>query len=273
MSEARTDVPLTAWIDGVALFAPGLAGWPAGRHVLSGGSFVAAPTEIPKLAVLPPAERRRVGTVVRLALATGLAACESASADPAELPSVFASSGGDGSNCHAICETLASRDRLISPIRFHNSVNNAASGYWGIATGAMAPSAIVSAFDGSFAAGLLEALVQLATPAETAGRLVLVAYDVPYPQPLQATRPMDDACGIGLVLHDREAAHSVARITLDTTTEAPTTMDDPRLEAVRTGNPIARGLPLLAALAAGGSRRVVLPIHEQLGLAVTLAGP
>ena len=80
MSEARTDVPLTAWIDGVALFAPGLAGWPAGRHVLSGGSFVAAPTEIPKLAVLPPAERRRVGTVVRLALATGLAACESASA-------------------------------------------------------------------------------------------------------------------------------------------------------------------------------------------------
>ena len=273
MSEARTDVPLTAWIDGVALFAPGLAGWPAGRHVLSGGSFVAAPTEIPKLAVLPPAERRRVGTVVRLALATGLAACESASADPAELPSVFASSGGDGSNCHAICEALASGDRLISPIRFHNSVNNAASGYWGIATGAMAPSAIVSAYDGSFAAGLLEALVQLATPAETAGRLLLVAYDVPYPQPLQSTRPMDDACGIGLVLHDRAGAHSIARITVDSTTEAPTTMDDPQLEGIRIGNPIARGLPLLAALAAGESRRVVLPIHEQLGLAVTLAGP
>ncbi|MCB1906686.1 MAG: beta-ketoacyl synthase chain length factor [Rhodocyclaceae bacterium] len=262
---------LTAWIDGVSVFAPGLTGWPAARAALAGAGFTATATEIPKLALLPPAERRRVGTIVRLALATGLAACESAAVDPAELPTVFASSGGDGSNCHAICETLASDDRLISPIRFHNSVNNAASGYWGIATGAMAPSAIVSAYDGSFAAGLLEAMVQLATPAETAGRILLVAYDVPYPQPLHAARPISDACGIGLVLHDRDCGRGGARITVECGDEPETRMADAALEAVRTGNPTARGLPLLAALAAGGQQRLVLPYHDRLGLSVALA--
>ncbi|MCB1914513.1 MAG: beta-ketoacyl synthase chain length factor [Rhodocyclaceae bacterium] len=260
------NTPLTAWIDGVSVYGPGLAGWDAARSALGGHGFSATATDIPRLSVLPPAERRRVGTVVRLALATGLAACDSAAADPAELPSVFASSGGDGSNCHAICETLASGDRLISPIRFHNSVNNAASGYWGIATGAMAPSAIVSAYDGSFAAGLLEAMIQLATPAETAGRILLVAYDVPYPPPLDAVRPMRDACGIGLVLHDRPGANAIARIQVETGNEAESQMADSALEAVRTGNPTARGLPLLAALATARARTLVLPWHEHLSL-------
>ena len=49
----------------------------------------------------------------------------------------------------------------VSPTRFHNSVHNAAAGYWTIGAGAMQPATAISAFDASFAQGLLEAMVQL----------------------------------------------------------------------------------------------------------------
>ncbi|MCB1888551.1 MAG: beta-ketoacyl synthase chain length factor [Rhodocyclaceae bacterium] len=261
---------LAAWVEGIALIGPGLPGWAAARPVLAGEArLVVAATEVPKLTVLPPAERRRVGPVVRLALATGLAACEAAGADPSTLPTVFCSAGGDGANCHAICETLASDDRLISPIRFHNSVNNAASGYWGIATGAMAPSAIVAAFDGSFAMGLLEALAQLASSLEAGERLLLISHDVPYPAPLNAARPMLDACGIGLVLARHRTDRAVARLVAHLTDNAaPGTLAEP-LESIRLGTPTGRALPLMRALAIGAGGDCVLEIHESLSLSVT----
>ena len=43
----------------------------------------------------------------------------------------------------------------ISPTQFHNSVHNAAAGYWHIAAGSAAPSLSVGGHDGAFAAGLL----------------------------------------------------------------------------------------------------------------------
>ena len=100
--------------------------------------------------------------MVKLALAAGLEATRQAGADPAQLPAIFTSSGGDGQNCHEICQALASAERQLSPTRFHNSVHNAAAGYWSIATGATPASNALCAYDASFAAGLLEALTQVA---------------------------------------------------------------------------------------------------------------
>ena len=91
---------------------------------------------------------------------------------------MFSSSAGDGNNCHEICQALASNDRQISPTRFHNSVHNAPSGYWSIASGAMATSSVVCAYDASFGAGLLEALAQVVADGT---RCVLVSYDTDYP--------------------------------------------------------------------------------------------
>src|SRR3546814_2131149 len=82
-----------------------------------------------------------------------------------------------------LCTTLASDARALSPTRFHNSVHNAAAGYWTIGTGCHAPSTAISSFDASFAQGLLEALVQLRTGAQA---VLLVAYDAPSAGPLAA---------------------------------------------------------------------------------------
>ncbi len=157
-----------------------------------------AETLLPAPETLPPTERRRTGRVVRLAFAIGLEATRHAEANPAQLPVVFASSGGDGDNCHEICQTLASADRSLSPTRFHNSVHNAPAGYWSIAAGTQVPSTTICAYDASFAAGLLETLAQIAVRKVATA---LFAYDLDYPPPLRAARSVPAPFGLALVLH------------------------------------------------------------------------
>ena len=75
-------------IDGIGLIGPGLAGWEASRAILAGAAYDAqAATVIAAPAMLPPAERRRVGVPVKLALAVGMEAALHAQRDPAALRS------------------------------------------------------------------------------------------------------------------------------------------------------------------------------------------
>lgn len=242
---------LTVFIDGVGLLGPGIADWAQGREQLAGRepgqwqkTVLAAPAQ------LPAAERRRAGPVIRVSQAVGHEAVAAAGLEARGLASVFSSSGGDGINCHAICLALASDDRLISPTRFHNSVHNAASGYWGIASGAMAASTALCAFDGSFAAGLLEAMTQAVVQAEP---VLLVAFDTDYPEPLHRCRPVPDTLGLALLLSPRRTAHSLGQCSLDPagylSAEPADRLDDAVLEGLRQSIPAARGLPLLAVLA------------------------
>src|SRR5882757_6921619 len=191
-------VKLAAHIEGIGLLGPGLDGWTGSVALLEGRSpYIRQPTVVPIPDGLPPAERRRIGLVVKLALGVGLEAISNAGVEPDALPAVFASSGGDGENCHEICQALSHDERMISPTRFHNSVHNAAAGYWSIATRSKAASNALCAFDWSFAAGLLEAVTQVAVDQT---RVLLVAYDSPYPQPLNAKRPIPGPFGVAFVL-------------------------------------------------------------------------
>lgn len=259
---------LAAYLDGIGLIGPGLDNWLAAQPILAG----AAPYESRALAVpapqsLPPAERRRTGPAIKVALAVGHEACANAQRDPRQLAAVFSSSGADNDNCDALCKVLASDDRHISPTRFHNSVHNAPAGYWGIACGAMTPATVLCAHDGSFGAGLLEALTQVTV--EGWGTL-LIAYDMPYPEPLHAKRPLPAAFGIALALMPERSAHSLARIELSLDDAAPDALAEPGLEALRRAIPAARGLPLLRAAARGQTGRVVLDYLAPLSLAVEI---
>ena len=259
-------MPLVARVEGVGLVGPGLAGWQASRPILAGtNAYAQAPTVIPVPEVLPAVERRRAGKSVKLALAAGLAAAADSGRAARDLAAVFASSTGDGENLHAICEALASDDRLISPTRFHNSVHNAPSGYWGIATGATQPADSLAAFDASFGAGLIEALGRLA--AEPSQSVVLIAYDAPYPEPLHATRPIPDGFAVALVL--ASGSGKGARIAVEARADAPTPLADPALESLRRSIPAARSLPLLALLASQKAGRAVIEYLDGRGLSVT----
>jgi hypothetical protein len=259
---------LSAYLDGIGLIGPGLDNWPAARPILAGTApYAARPLVVAAPQSLPPAERRRTGLAIKVALAVGEEAVAAGQLDAKQLAAVFSSSGADNDNCSAICDVLASDDRHISPTRFHNSVHNAPAGYWGIASGAMTPATVLCAHDGSFGAGLLEAMTQVAV--EGWGTL-LITYDMPYPEPLHAVRPLPSAFGIALALMPVRSPQSLVRLELELSDAAPATLAEPALEALRHSIPCARGLPLLHRVARGEGGEVVLDYLEPLHLRVAV---
>lgn len=261
------------YVEAVGILGPGFAGWEAARPILAGAApYVPAALVLPRFEVLPAAERRRVGLVVKLSISVGLQALDQAGRTGDAVPTVFTSSGGDGEVINEICAMLAGSDRLISPTRFHNSVHNAPSGYWGIATGSHAASTSLCAFDWSFAAGLVEAATQVNIDHDS---VLLIAYDLPYPEPLRGARPIRHSFASALLITRERTPRSVAACeTGSGGTGLPTRMRDDDLDQLRQDNPAARSLPLLAALAGGRDAGAIEVLIENtagntLGLSVT----
>lgn len=242
---------LCVGVRGIGLLGPGLADWTAGRQLLREPSaWVFQPTVLTAPGRLPPAERRRAGDIVKLSMAVADQACVQAGIDTQNLATVFTASSGDAANCHALCEALATPQRAISPTRFTNSVHNAVAGYWHIATTSRAPSTSLCAHDGSFGAGLLEAMAQCVSARRP---VLLVAGDVPYPEPLHGVRPLSAAFGVALLLDvgpPGDAPLSSMLALRSSEIDAPASdCGDAALDALRLGAPAARSLPLLRALA------------------------
>jgi hypothetical protein len=244
------------YLHAVGLAAPGLPDWTRGRAVLAGVQPW-APLEEPVYApqLLPPNERRRAPPGVRQAFRAGEDARAAATHDFSALAAVFASSDSDLTVMDRINTALAEPVRAVSPTDFHNSVHNAASGYWSIATACREASTAVGGHDGSFAMGLLEA----AALVHGEGRgVLLVAFDAVPPPLLRPVRPISGAGSIALVL-DARPAGALARLDLALRDEPETALADAALEQLRRGNPALRGLSILCAVARGVAMRVVLP--------------
>lgn len=235
---------LSATIEGIGFWTNGLRSWQAARDYVRGGALIEGTSARPSPQLLPPNERRRAPDTVAVALEVALAACEAAGCDPKTLPSVFASTHGELAITDYMAATLASDPRAISPIRFHNSVHNAAAGYWTIGTGCMAPTTAISAFDASFAQGLLEALAQLAAGNET---VLLVGYDSAASGPLTTIWNSKGLLGGALVL-SRHLRPGMARMRATLIDGAYTPSQGP-LAVLAGGNAMASMLPLFDALA------------------------
>ena len=264
---------LRVFVQGIGLLGPGLASWAASRAMLSSAtSYVAGPALLPAAARLPPAERRRAGAAIKLALAVADEAVAQAGLDPQHLATVFSSSSGEGTHCHALCETMATPAPMVSPTRFTNSVHNAAAGCWHIAVASRAPSTSLCAFDASFAAGLLEAATLVR---HSQAPVLLVCSDSPYPEPLHAKRPVPDHFGMALVLAPAASATSLAALELGLAAPAdarsPTLCDNRLLDALRVAIPAAASLPLMQALARDAlASRLAFALPPTAGLWIAL---
>jgi hypothetical protein len=257
------------YIEGIGLCGPGLNGWIASRPVLSGLTpYVPAPTTVPPSSLLPANERRRAVQTVKLVLAVGAEAFAGARRGVADVATVFASSSGDGDTIHDILTVLASSDREISPIRFHNSVHNAPAGYWSIANRSHAPSSSIGCHDESFAAGLLEAAVQATVDQQA---VALFTYDTRAPEPLNTARPIGANFAAALIVTPHPSETTFARFDIELQhRSAATTMKAPALEELRRGTPAARCLPLLAALTQDMPETVMLEFVSGLTLALAI---
>jgi len=254
-----------AYVAGIAFWSPRLPGWEIAAPVLAGrmpapGAAVRRPTP----ALLPPTERRRAPDSVAVALEVAARACAAAELDAGQLASVFATAHGDLGITDYLCRTLVESPLQTSPTRFHNSVHNAAAGYWSIAGACHAPYTTVSVAEYSFGAGLLEALTQVATGREP---VLLVAYDAPACGPLAQLVSCRGIIGAALVLAPARSAPGAAHIrwSIAGPEAAAASEAAPALAAVADDNPMAAALPLYAALAAGGGA-VALPLSPTLAL-------
>lgn len=261
----------TAYVEGIGFWAPQLPGWELARRVFAGKAVApATPAPRPAPALLPPNERRRAPDTVAISMEAGSQACAQAGCDPAELACVFASTHGDLAITDYMCETLAKTPTLISPTRFHNSVHNAAAGYWTIATGCMAPYTAISAHRYTFAQGLLEALAQVHSDQR---RVLYVAYDIAARGPLAAMAPSDGLLAVALVLAPSASAQSLA--SLDWRVNEQDSLPDPDTQATHArllaGNAMAACLPLFESLAGAGSR-TAYALGPQLSLALAVNG-
>ena len=259
---------LDSYIEAISFVAPGLPDWHHTQAVLRGeSSYVSSELAAYQPNLLPPNERRRASPTVRMAfrIAEELISHSSVAAD--QLACVFSSADGDLTIAHRICFSLADAARLVSPTDFHNSVHNAAAGYWSIAANAKGPSTAIAAFDHSFAIGLLEAhsMVQIEKQP-----VMLVVYDVPAPPPLQASRPVAIPAGMGLLLTAAPSANTVAFISMQMVECKATHCSDVTLEALRLSNPAARALPLLHALAKHESCTVNIEMDQPCCLQIRL---
>ena len=236
--------------ESVGIAAPGLGGWSASLDVLRGATPHVPTAESPYApALLPPNERRRATAAVRQAFRAAEDAVTALRArtgshrcSPVPMRTWRCSTGS--------AAALAQTPRVISPTDFHNSVHNAASGYWSIAVQSMLPTTTLAAFDASFTAGLIEAA---ALARERNGDVLLVAYDAVAPQPLLAKRPL------GIPPASRSCSARCARwhrrrwreSTLDFAGDRESRLREPALEAMRARK---SGVARLAAAGTAGRR-------------------
>lgn len=254
-------------VEAVGLMAPGLAGWTASQAVLAGQrSYVVEPMPATMATLLPANERRRITATIKLALQVAHEATTQTDLDAGIIPTIFASSGGDSEVLDKICTVLTQPDRPVSPTHFHQSVHNTPAGYWAIATGCMESSLSLAAYDGSFAAGLREAA---ALASVEQARVLLVAYDLPLPAPMAGRRKIVAPFGVALLLNPAVTANRLALLRLGSSRDEPADRcDDEGLEHLRSGNPSARSLPLLCAMARRAATRVILSAGESATLTV-----
>lgn len=236
---------LSAHVQGVGFWCKGLPSWETARAFIAEGNTPESAPARPAPQLLAPNERRRAPETVAVALEVALAACHAAGRDIATLPSVFTSTHGDLAITDYMCRTLAEDPTSLSPIRFHNSVHNAAAGYWTIGAGTHAPSTAISALHGSFAQGLIEAMVQVATGTEA---VLVVGYDSQSTGPLGRVSRSEGLLGGALVL---TGAGDGPRLHISIEADGTPSPPGP-LQRFAAGNAMAPMLPLFELLAAGG---------------------
>lgn len=257
--------------EGVAFWASRLPGWDVARAVIRGEQAAPEATmSRPAPALLGPTERRRAPDTVAVALEVAARACAAAGRSPRELPAVFASTHGDLQISDYMCATLVDTPALISPIKFHNSVHNAAAGYWSIGTSSHAPYTAISAFHHTFGAGLLEAAVQIACEQQP---VLYVAFDVEAKGALSTMAPSRGLVGVALVLAPASAARPGSRRLTMRIADEPCDATPPRSAAAAlvADNALAPCMPLLEALAADLPATLQLTLGERTVLNIQVS--
>jgi hypothetical protein len=258
------------YIEGLAFWSPTLPSWSIARAAFRGeATELIQPLKRPAPELLQAAEARRAPDTVVLALEVAAQAVAQSAQCVDELLSVFTSAHGDLAITDHLCSVLAATPTLLSPTKFHHSVHNAPSGYWTMSTHCMQATTAVSAFDRSFAAGLLEALVHCVADYRP---VLLVGYDIAARGTLATINESRGLLGLALVLAPEPSVKTCMAV--DATLIDGAAQRSPLRSAAAqslTANAMADGLPLFETLANDNPALLLMPVSTGLTLALQLA--
>ena len=219
---------------------------------------------------IPARERRRAPQLVKMAIEVMDQACAMAGLSPDDVAVVFSSSMGDMQITDYMCRALAETPKLISPTKFHNSVHNAAPGYWSITTGAFVPANAVSAYGYSASMALLEGAIQAV---EESTPVVVVTQEVASMVPLldicPSTLPYSAAFLLAPVQDDEVGATTLEFSVVQEPSDWP-----PLSASLPEGldsNFGARLLPVLCALVGGENGSWRFPISDHASLSINVS--
>ena len=255
-------------IVGLGAWGSHFQNWSELQQLLIGKDLDAHGLKGPKPEVIPANERRRAPLPVRLAVETSWQAAKASSFEPKELSSVFVSGLGDTQLTDYMCKVLAGENKALSPTKFHNSVHNAAAGYWTISTGCMQAANSVAGFDESVSLTLLEALVQ----ADAEQRPMLITlYDAPSSAVLQGLLKNQQAFAVSLVIVPSSLLES--KPDFSATVDAkkvdwPESSYSGVLDECYQTNPVARVLPLLDLLGDQSEQSISMPLSSHTSLSI-----
>lgn len=253
---------------GIGTWSEGFSNWDEFCSALKGDAAEVDSTLAPQ--VIPVKERRRVPMPVKMAIEVMDQACRMASLEPTKIATVFASAIGDMQITDYMCRTLASAPQTISPTRFHNSVHNAATGYWSIATGSHQPANAISGFADSVSIALLEGAIQAV---EEQVPVLVAVQEIAAPPPFDSIYAIAQPFAVALLIAPAGTSTSpVASLGLvvDSTTTDP--QPSPEIPGVDlSGNYAARALPLLAAISEQQDAQLKFPLSGDNSLTILVA--
>lgn len=254
---------------GVGAWGPTFHNWSDLSALLQGKSIDVEPNKGPKPEIIPANERRRAPLPVRLAVESSWQAAQNAGLDPVDLTSVFVSGLGDTQLTDYMCRTLASENKALSPTKFHNSVHNAAAGYWTISTGCMQAANSVAGFQESVPLTLLEAVIQCHAEQRP---ILMTFYDAPCSEVLRDLMKNEIAFSASIVIAPAQQADTgmyQAQV-------QQKTVDWPEFEATDflqtcyATNPVGRILPLLKTIAQKSQGSIELPVSADTSIKLSL---
>lgn len=248
--------------------------WSALQNILNGGTLPDNKLKGPKPTVIPANERRRAPLPVRLAVESSWQATQNANIAPETLTNVFVSGLGDTDLTDYMCKALASHNKELSPTKFHNSVHNAAAGYWTISTNTMTAANSVAGYEQSASLALFEAMLQCESECVP---MLVTFYDAPVSTVLEPLMPNNEPFAFSMTLYPM--SHSIEGIALEAYIENKANNEWPTLRCPNSHiqslyhlNPSAKILCLAELIGQQDStgRAISMPLSQGTSLSLKL---
>ena len=245
------DIKMQFKVIGIGAWGPGFNNWPDLSSLLNGIDTGVEQAASPKPEIIPANERRRAPLPVKLAVEAALQASQAAGIDPKDLACVFASGLGDTEITDYMCKVLNTETMKLSPTKFHNSVHNAAAGYWTISTHCMQAASSIAGFDETASLALLEGVSQCVFENRP---LLITLFDAPVADILKDLLKNIFPFAVAIVIVPNDFAMSapgspVFELEVSNQPADWNPLSNPALSELYESNPSARLLALLECIA------------------------